>query len=219
MSLANVAQAGDGVSAEIRRDARTLAFATLHVPGVHNLLNALAAIVVTFHLGVGPEKAAAALESFRGVRRRQEILYDESGIVLMDDFAHHPTAVRVTCEGVRARYPGRRLVAVFEPRSNTSRRSVFQSDYVSVFHSADVILVREPRGVDSIPPQERFSSAKLAQDLKKVGKNAHSFETTDEIVAFLREDLHYGDVVLVMSNGSFDDLNARLLAALREGWR
>ena len=218
-SVANVGESVEEISAEIRRYGRTMGLMALPLTGVHNLLNGLAAIVVTSNLGVDPEKAAAALASFRGVKRRQEILYDESGIILMDDFAHHPTAVKVTCEGVRSRYRDRRVVAVFEPRSNTSRRAVFQSDYVPVFRSADLILLREPRGVDGIPPQDRFSSARLAQDLKKTGKNALSFDTTDEIIEFLLEELHYGDIVLVMSNGSFDNLNARVVAALKERWR
>jgi UDP-N-acetylmuramate: L-alanyl-gamma-D-glutamyl-meso-diaminopimelate ligase len=216
-SLGNIAHSRDGVSASIRRDGRTLTLLTLPLTGVHNLLNALAAIVVASNLGVDIEDAAAALAAFRGVRRRQEVLWDEAGIMLVDDFAHHPTAVKVTCEGVRARYPDRRLVAVFEPRTNTSRRAVFQSDYVPVFNAADLIVVREPRGVEGIPPEGRLSARKLAEDLRERGKTALSFATTDEIVEFLREELHYGDVVLVMSNGSFDNLNDRLLAALREG--
>jgi len=131
-SLANVAQASEGISAEIRKDGRALTLMTLPLIGVHNVLNALAAIVVTSNLGVEPEKAAGALVSFRGVRRRQEILYDESGIILMDDFAHHPTAVQLTCEGVR---PAIR-VGVSWPYSNQEATRAaarcFQADYVPV---------------------------------------------------------------------------------------
>jgi len=215
-SATNARDEGDGIHVEIRRDGRITASGTLPVFGSHNLLNALAAIAVAAKVGVNSEKAMDALESFQGVKRRQEILGEIGGITIIDDFAHHPTAVEVTCEGVRSRYPDRRLVAVFEPRTNTSRRAVFQSEYARVFSSADLVVLREPRDLDGFPEWDRFSSAKLAADLRSQGKDARAFEDTDGIMEFLSEVLRYGDVVLIMSNGSCDNLNVRLLDALGE---
>lgn len=204
------------VAAAISRQGQAVASGTLPVVGVHNLLNSLAAIAVATKLGVHPQAALDGFASFAGVKRRQEILGEELGITIIDDFAHHPTAVRVTCEGVRFRYPRRRLVAVFEPRTNTSKRAVFQLDYVPVFQAADLIVLREPPNVEGIPEWDRFSSAILARDLRALGKNAHAFPDTDEILEFLSGALQYGDIVLIMSNGSFDNVGRRLLKHVKE---
>jgi UDP-N-acetylmuramate: L-alanyl-gamma-D-glutamyl-meso-diaminopimelate ligase len=205
-----------GVKTSVFHKGRKTASGTLPVLGYHNLLNAVAAIATAHRVGVPPQEAMEALGSFKGVKRRQEILGDVAGILLMDDFAHHPTAVRVTCSGVRSRYPTRRLIAVFEPRTNTNRRAVFQGQYVSAFLDADVIALREPRDVETIPQEGRFSSRKLAEDLRLHGKRAHAFADTDGIIEFLQGDLRRNDVVLVMSNGSFDNINVRLLDILKE---
>ena len=109
-------------------------------------------------MGIEPQKAIEALGSFKGVTRRQEMLGEISGVLVIDDFAHHPTAVKVTCDAIHSRFSNRRLVAVFEPRTNTSRRAVFQERYVNAFLSADLIVLREPRDVARIPEMERFSS-------------------------------------------------------------
>jgi UDP-N-acetylmuramate: L-alanyl-gamma-D-glutamyl-meso-diaminopimelate ligase len=137
-------------------------------------------------------------------------------VVLIDDFAHHPTAVKATCSGVRSRFPDRRLVAVFEPRTNTSKRAIFQELYVPAFLDADVIVLREPRDVEAIPETDRFSSSMLASSLRELGKNAQAFADTDELIDFLVDELRPNDVALVMSNGSFDNLNGRLLEILKE---
>jgi UDP-N-acetylmuramate: L-alanyl-gamma-D-glutamyl-meso-diaminopimelate ligase len=150
------------------------------------------------------------------VRRRQEVLGEKAGITLIDDFAHHPTAVRVTCQGLRSRYPGRRLVAVFEPRTNTSRRSIFQQDYGEALLFADMVVLSEPRDVEAIPACDRFSSEKLAEGLRAAGKSAYSFENSDGIAQFLGDSLEPGDVVVIMSNGSFDGLGARVLGLMEE---
>ena len=121
-----------------------------------------------------------------------------------------------TCSGVKAAFPSRRLVAVFEPRTNTSRRSIFQAAYASAFGSADMVVVRDPRDVETIAVDDRFDSQRLAEDLKAVGKAARAFESTDAILQFLLEDLRRGDVVLIMSNGSFDNLGRNILTSVRE---
>ena len=215
-SFAGARPAGQGTAVRFVRGREEMASGTLPVMGRYNLLNALAAIAVAAEIGVAPQRAVDALESFRGVRRRQETLGTVHGVTLIDDFAHHPTAVRETCAAVRAHYPGRRLVSVFEPATNTSRRSIFQSAYVQAFAAADMVVAREPRRVEEIPRGDRFRSGTLAKDLKALGKDAYAFETTDEVFEFLCRVLQSDDVVLIMSNGSFDNLNARLIRALQE---
>ncbi|MBI5572856.1 MAG: UDP-N-acetylmuramate:L-alanyl-gamma-D-glutamyl-meso-diaminopimelate ligase [Desulfomonile tiedjei] len=213
-SASEVHDSPEGIRASIVRNGSPVASATLPVFGRHNVLNAVAAIAAAHRVGVPVEQAILALGSFRGVKRRQEIVGEARGILVIDDFAHHPTAVQVTCAAVRSRFPRRRLVAVFEPRTNTSRRAVFQTEYVSALLDADLVLVREPRDVGHLPPSDRFSSRRLADDLRARGKTARAFDETDGILDYLASQLTEGDVVLIMSNGSFDNLSTRLLETL-----
>ncbi len=206
----------DGISASFLRNGSEVASGILPVVGLHNLLNAAAAIAVTERAGVDPQQAVSALGSFEGVKRRQEVLGQANGITIIDDFAHHPSAVKVTCEGVRRRFPNRRLVAVFEPRTNTSRRAIFQDLYVTALVGVGLAALREPRGVDEWPESDRFSSRRLAADLQAQGTKALAFDDTDQILNYLAQELQPGDVVLIMSNGSFDGIGPRLLHALKE---
>ena len=132
----------------------------------------------------------------------------------MDDFAHHPTAVRETVRAVKPFYPDGRLIAVFEPRTNTSMRDVFQNVYPACFDEADLICIRKPPLLKKIPEDQRFSSKKLVDDLNSRGKDAYYFVNTDLIIEFLREKAVPGDVVLIMSNGGFDNIHERLLEVL-----
>jgi UDP-N-acetylmuramate: L-alanyl-gamma-D-glutamyl-meso-diaminopimelate ligase len=182
--------------------------------GAHNLVNALAAIAVADHLGIPAAAAAEALERFEGIKRRQEVRGERRGIVVMDDFAHHPTAVAETIAAVRSGYPGRRLIAVFEPRTNSSMRKVFQPVYPQAFDGADVICIRRPSMLEKIPEGERFSSEDLVADLRRQGKTAGFFPDTEGIIDFLVRTGRSGDVVLIMSNGGFDNIHERLLVAL-----
>jgi UDP-N-acetylmuramate: L-alanyl-gamma-D-glutamyl-meso-diaminopimelate ligase len=182
--------------------------------GTHNAGNALAAIAVADHLGVPAAAAAEALASFEGVKRRQEIRGERQGVTVMDDFAHHPTAVRETLAAVRSSFPGRRIVAVFEPRTNTSMRKVFQSVYPAAFDAADLVLIRRPSMLEKVPEPERFSSEALAAALADRGKPARFFAATDEILDHLVQIAAPGDVVVIMSNGGFDNIHERLLASL-----
>jgi UDP-N-acetylmuramate: L-alanyl-gamma-D-glutamyl-meso-diaminopimelate ligase len=182
--------------------------------GKHNLLNSLAVLATTRHLGLPTNDAAKALRTFRGIRRRQEIRGCRRGITVIDDFAHHPTAVRETIAAVKASYGDRRLIAVFEPRTNTSMRSVFQSVYPQMFDLADRICIREPALIGKIPLGERFSSKQLVQDLRKRGKDAQHFQNTDALLEDLVSVLSTGDIVLIMSNGGFDNIHQRLLDSL-----
>jgi len=184
------------------------------MPGRHNALNALAVIAVLDRLGLDKEAIIAGLSSFEGVRRRQEIRGVKNNITVIDDFAHHPTAVRETLAALRQAYAEHRLVAVFEPRTNSSRRQIFQKDYVVAFDQADRVLVREPIPLPDFPKDQLFSSKQLAADLNKRGIEALSFANTDDILVHLQATLKPGDVVAILSNGGFDNIHTRLLDML-----
>ena len=185
------------------------------LPGIHNGLNSLAVIAVLDRLGLDRETTRLGLRSFGGVKRRQEIRGVEGGVTVIDDFAHHPTAVRVTLAALREAYQGRRLIVVFEPRTNSSRRRVFQDVYAECFNDADLVLVKEPEPLLNLAVGERFSSSELVAAL--IGKKikAHYFASTDEIISFLLVNTSGGDIVAVLSNGGFDNIHSRLLAGLR----
>jgi len=197
----------------VKNGARYASFRTPMV-GSHNLLNALSTIAVADHLNIPPSVLAEALASFKGIRRRQEVRGRKRGITVMDDFAHHPTAVRETIAAVRPFYPQGRLIAVFEPRTNTSMRDVFQDVYPKCFDLADLICIRRPPLLKKIPEGQRFSSEKLVEDLEKRGKAARFFEETNAIIDYLVSEARDGDVVLIMSNGGFDNIHERLLKRL-----
>jgi UDP-N-acetylmuramate: L-alanyl-gamma-D-glutamyl-meso-diaminopimelate ligase len=179
--------------------------------GEHNLLNALADIAIADGLGIPVDVIAKALETFEGIKRRQEIRGQKRQITVMDDFAHHPSAVRETLRAVKSVFTNGRLIAVFEPRTNTSMRDIFQKDYSRAFDSADLICIRKPPLLKKIPHDRRFSSEKLVEDLKQRGKNAFYFPDTDAIIDFLTDTAVPGDLLLVMSNGGFDNIHQRLL--------
>ena len=182
--------------------------------GRHNLYNALAVIAIADHSGLSTDKIGSALASFEGIKRRQQIRGEKNQITVMDDFAHHPTAVRETVMAVKSFHSPERLVAVFEPRTNSSMRDVFQDVYPLAFDSADLICIRQPPLLEKVPVAERFSSEKLVADLKRRGKDAHFFADTETIIDFLVRNTLAGDLVLVMSNGGFDNIHDRLLDRL-----
>jgi len=184
------------------------------MPGRHNALNALAVIAVLQRLGLDADTITSGLSSFEGVRRRQEVRGSVNNITVIDDFAHHPTAVRETLAALRQAYAGHRLVAVFEPRTNSSRRQIFQKDYVTAFDAADLVIVREPVPLPDFPVDQLFSSRQLAADLACRNIQALSFADTDEILAHLQDILLPGDVVAILSNGGFDNIHIRLLDML-----
>jgi len=182
--------------------------------GEHNLLNTLAAVAMADKLMIPDNIIADALESFQGVKRRQEIRGQKKGITIMDDFAHHPTAVKETVRAIKTFYKNKRLIAVFEPRTNTSMRNIFQNIYPLSFDHADIICIRKPPFLDKIPHGEHFSSEKLVKDLQHKGKNAQYFPDTESIIKYLENTAKYDDLVLIMSNGGFDNIHERLLESL-----
>jgi UDP-N-acetylmuramate: L-alanyl-gamma-D-glutamyl-meso-diaminopimelate ligase len=184
--------------------------------GAHNLSNALGLIGLAHELGIGADFIQRALTTFKGVRRRQEVRGEPGGITVIDDFAHHPTAVQATIEALRPFYGGRRLWAIFEPRTNSSRRKVFQDQYVGAFDAADLILIKEPPDMERIAPEDRLSTRKLVEDIGARGKEAHYFLDVEAMLRFILAQVRQRDVLLIMSNGSFDNIHEKLLEMLRK---
>ncbi len=186
-----------------------------HLPGRHNLGNTLAAMAVAAVAGLNRQQFQEALLAFQGVKRRQDVLGEVSGVLIIDDFAHHPTAVQETLRALHLFYPDRRLIAAFEPRTNSSRRSVFQKAYAAAFDDADCICIKEPPGLESIPEPERLNTGQLVGEIAKRGKEAYFFQATEELSGFLKGYCAPGDMVVCMSNGSFDGLPRNLLQSLK----
>ena len=188
----------------------------LNVPGRHNALNALAVWIECRQIGLKSAEVRDAIASFQGVKRRQEERGEVRGVLVIDDFAHHPTAVRETLQALRAKYAGRRLIAVFEPRSATSRRKVFQKDYAGAFQVADLTYICKPYDQSKISEQDQFSSDQLVADIQQAGKLAQLMETPDQGVRQVAGMTEKGDLVAVLSNGGFGGFIPKLLAALAE---
>ena len=183
--------------------------------GLHNVRNALAAIAVSRNIGIPADEVAAGLQAFKGVRRRLEIIGVRSGVTIMDDFAHHPTAVHETLTALRAGYPSRRIWAVFEPRSASSCRRVFQDDFARAFGAADEVVVAAVfRSL--LPDSERLSEEGLVSDLRSRGQRARYIREVDEIVHTIAAERREGDIVVLMSNGGFGGIHQKLLHALND---
>ncbi len=204
-----------GMTFDVRRRGEAFGRFACMLVGEHNLANLVA---VVGHLGERSFEASAiasALEGYRGVKRRQTVFAEPRGITLIDDFAHHPTAVKATIEATRLRFGvERRLWTVFEPRTNTTRRSVFQDDYGRAFAGSDQLLVAPVHLPEKAPEGERFDADRLAADVRAGGTEARLTSGVDEIVAVLAAEAKPGDLVLILSNGGFGGIYARLPAAL-----
>jgi UDP-N-acetylmuramate: L-alanyl-gamma-D-glutamyl-meso-diaminopimelate ligase len=185
------------------------------VAGRHNVLNALAAVALAYGRGVECDAIESALATFQSVRRRMEIKGDANGVLVVEDFAHHPTAIGLTIEAARMRWPGRKIWAALEPRSNTMRRKVFQNALPDALAGADVTLIGAVNRAQLLGDQERLSPDAIAAAVRERGREAKAFASTAEIVEYLSANTNPGDLVLIMSNGGFDGLTARLLDALK----
>jgi UDP-N-acetylmuramate: L-alanyl-gamma-D-glutamyl-meso-diaminopimelate ligase len=181
--------------------------------GAYNVRNALAAIAVGAAVGLNTDNMAEGLKKFRGVRRRMQHRGTANGVTVYDDFAHHPTAIAETLEGVRSAHPDKRIWAIFEPRSATSCRKIFQSDFARALSKADqVILPAIFRS--SLPAEERLSPEALISDLQAAGVKARFIPEVDQIVRTVSHEARDGDLVIIMSNGGFDDIHRKLVSAL-----
>ncbi len=193
-------------------------FETLLV-GRHNVENCVAAIAVAHSRGLLIGEIQRGLASFAGVKRRLELRGIAGGVTVFDDYAHHPTAVRETLKSVRKRFPKRRIIAVYEPRSATSRRKTFQGEFADAFAYADEVIVGKMFDPSKIPAADRFDPERMALDLHQKGTKAAYIPEVDAIVKQLAESAAPGDVVVVLSSGSFDGLHDKLLDAIGDAMR
>lgn len=187
--------------------------------GDHNLANATAAIAIAATLGVTADAIRTGVSTFAGVKRRQELFGTAQGVAVIDDYGHHPTAVANTLLGLRRRFANRRLVAIYEPRSATSRRKTFQREMVDALGHADEAIIGRLHDPSRIPPEERFDPGKLALDLHQLGTPASYLDDTAQIVAHTVDLARPGDVVVIFSSGAFDGLHDKLLVALGDAVR
>ena len=188
----------------------------LQLAGRHNVHNASMALCAAHTLGLPLEQLAAILPTFRGVRRRLEVRAEANGITLVDDFGHHPSALRESIAALRAKYPGRRLWALFEPRSNTTRRGIFQNELAQSLSAADGVYITEIARKEQIDPQMRLDPKKIADDIRKAGRESFYLPGPEEILKDILPRLKSGDVVAVFTNGSFGGLVGKLATALQK---
>jgi UDP-N-acetylmuramate: L-alanyl-gamma-D-glutamyl-meso-diaminopimelate ligase len=212
----DVRPSADGWRFRLLRRGADLGEFRLAAPGEHNLRNALAALAAANAAGVDPETARPALASFGGVKRRLEIRGRGRGVTVYDDFAHHPTAVRETLRALRSLLPpgAGRLVAVFEPRSYTSRTRVFQEEFARSFQEADRVIVAAAHLPGKVPERDRISEGELVRAISELGRDARFVAGVDDIVSLLAAELREGDRVVVLSNGGFGGIHDLLLRAL-----
>jgi len=187
----------------------------LSLIGEHNLKNALAATAVAASVGVDVNDALTALKDFRGVRRRMEKLVESDDVVVWEDFAHHPTAVMHTLSGLRKRYPGRRLWALFEPRTNTMARNYLSDELIESLTYADRVVIGPVHRSERIPPEERLDTIAVARALSERGTNALAVDSFDDVVSEVERNVSKGDVIVIMSNGDFGGVKERIVKSLK----
>jgi UDP-N-acetylmuramate: L-alanyl-gamma-D-glutamyl-meso-diaminopimelate ligase len=207
---------GAGMKFRVMYEGKHFGDFVLAASGRHNVLNAMAAIAVASGRGISAEDLAKALATFRSVKRRMDVKGEVRGVLVVDDFAHHPTAVRATIEAARARWPGRRLWAILEPRSNSMRRKVFEETLPVALALADRVVLGAVFRAQQLGDDNRLEPEAVAESVRELGKSARVFPSADAIADQLSSEAEPGDVLLVMSNGSFDGLCEKLLAKLAQ---
>ena len=187
-----------------------------HTPliGEYNVRNCAMAISAAHFYGVSLDRIAAGIASFQGIKRRQEVRGTVHGITILDDFGHHPTAIRETLRGLRHQYAGRRLWALFEPRSNTTRRAIFQHDLPKALAEADGVILAQVARMDQLKPEDRLDPERVIEDIAATGRPAFYEPGVDEIIERLKPLVKEGDVIVILSNGGFGGIHERLLKEL-----
>src|SRR5688572_17376136 len=212
----NLQQADEGMRFEVWNQETQVGTFDIPMLGTFNVRNALDVIVTSKELGLSNDVIQAGLASFKSVKRRLELKGEVNRIRVYDDFAHHPTAVAETLNAVRQRYPQDRIWAVFEPRSQTCRRRIFENDFMKAFDAANQVVVARVFGSTKLAPEEQLSPDRLIEGIRARGKMASTFDTTDEIVQYVGRLATPGDHIVVMSNGGFDGIHGKLLSALQK---
>ena len=183
----------------------------INLVGELNVRNALAVVAAAKHCGLSNKQIQSAFDTFKGIRRRMEVRGISGGVTVIDDFGHHPTAIRETLRALRVKYAREKIWAIFEPRSNTTRRNVFQAELAASFADADGVIVSQIARLELLKPEERLNPEKLLLDLRTAGKNAAYLADADAIVAHAGTQVQPGDVVVVFSNGGFGGIHGKLL--------
>jgi UDP-N-acetylmuramate: L-alanyl-gamma-D-glutamyl-meso-diaminopimelate ligase len=204
----------DGLTIEVSFLRSFVGSFSSHLSGGHNGLNILGCIALLSRLGVQIEQIRRGLYGFLGVRRRQEILGEVDGVLLVDDFAHHPTAVRETIRSMARRFPGRRILAIYEPRTHTSRKSVFQKEYVEAFQEANLAVCARIFRAETVPEEDRFRPDLWEKQMRERGKEAYYLQEMGDLERFLVQSARPGDLVLFMSSGDFEGVPGRVLREL-----
>jgi UDP-N-acetylmuramate: L-alanyl-gamma-D-glutamyl-meso-diaminopimelate ligase len=186
--------------------------------GEHNILNILAAAITARNIGLSWAEIKEGVKTFRGVKRRLEVIGVIGDIVVIDDFAHHPTAIEQTVLACKKRYKDRRLWLIFEPRTNTTRRNIFQKELIEAMSLGDIAIMAEVFKLDAIAEKERLSVDAVIAGIIENNREAHYIPNIDEIVSFVKKESRAGDVILIMSNGGFGGIYQKLLDALKERW-
>jgi UDP-N-acetylmuramate: L-alanyl-gamma-D-glutamyl-meso-diaminopimelate ligase len=206
----------DRTTWQVLRDGQPWSSFEFALAGEYNVLNATAAAAMASNYGIEPAVIADALMSFKSVKRRLEIRAEIDGIIIIDDFAHHPTAIAATLKALRTRYPAARLWAVFEPRSNTLRRKVLQKDLISSLSIADEVVIASIFRPEAVPENERLTTTSVVNGVKKNGKRARELADADAIVESVSPELQSGDVVAILSNGGFGGIYEKLPRKLEQ---
>jgi UDP-N-acetylmuramate: L-alanyl-gamma-D-glutamyl-meso-diaminopimelate ligase len=209
----DVTPSAGGTRFRVRLNKAPFAEFEVALVGAYNVRNALAAIAVATEVGISSDRIGEALRTFAGIKRRLEVVGSAGGVTVYDDFAHHPTAVAETLAGLRAAHPSSRIWAVFEPRSASSCRRVFQEDFAKAFSAADEVLLA-PVFRSTLPEAERLSLPRLVRDLASRGQSARETASLEEIVETVVRERRQGDLVVMMSNGGFGGIHRKLLQAL-----
>ena len=186
----------------------------LNLAGEFNVRNALAVVAAAKHCGLSNKQIQSAFDTFSGIKRRMEVRGIAGGVTVIDDFGHHPTAIRETLRALRLKYAREKIWAIFEPRSNTTRRNVFQLELADAFADADGVVVSQIARLELLKPEERLNPAQLMADLKAVEKDAAYLPDVDAIVAHVATRVQGGDVIVVFSNGGFGGIHGKLLERL-----
>ncbi len=217
--IENLKPSREGIHFGISKNSHTVAEFYLPLTGHHSALNAAGVIVVAKRLGLSDEVIQKAFDAFLSVRRRLEVRGVANEVTVYDDFAHHPTAIRETLEGVVARFPEERVWAVFEPRTNTTRRNIFQKEFPLAFEKAYGVAIGKINRPHLLKNEEKLDREQIVAELKKMGKPAMHSDSVEEIVAWLVPQTRPGDKIVVMSNGSFDGIYEKLIKTLEESER
>ncbi|MBM3830984.1 MAG: UDP-N-acetylmuramate:L-alanyl-gamma-D-glutamyl-meso-diaminopimelate ligase [Verrucomicrobia bacterium] len=188
----------------------------VNLVGELNVRNALAVVGAAKHYGISNKQIQQAFDTFQSVKRRMEVRGVAGGVTVVDDFGHHPTAIRETLKALRIKYPGQKLWAVFEPRTQSTRRNVFQGDFPTAFGEADQVIIAEVAFASALAPEERLDTTKLEADLKANGKAARFLPDVDAIVGHLVQHAQGGDVICVFTNGGFGNIHAKLIGRLAQ---